>query len=74
MKPLISIIVNCRNGSKYLEKCLISIKSQKLQDWELIFYDNNSTDDSFKIYQKIKNDKLDTINQQKQKLYIKLEI
>ena len=57
MKPLISIIVNCRNGSKYLEKCLISIKSQKLQDWELIFYDNNSTDDSFKIYQKIKNDK-----------------
>tara|TARA_B100000886_G_scaffold295080_1_gene221775 strand:- start:33114 stop:33911 length:798 start_codon:yes stop_codon:yes gene_type:complete len=52
MSPLISVIVNCRNGSKYLEECLQSVKKQQYTNWELIFYDNQSTDESKKIFEK----------------------
>lgn len=57
MKPLVSIIVNCKNGSKYLEKCLSSIKNQTFQDWEVIFFDNNSTDNSFEIFNHYKDNR-----------------
>ena len=53
---LISIIVNCFNGEKYLRDTLDSIISQTYQDWELIFWDNKSTDLSAKIFQSY-NDK-----------------
>ena len=53
---LISIIVNCFNGEKYLRDALDSIISQTYQDWELIFWDNKSTDLSAKIFQSY-NDK-----------------
>ncbi len=52
MEPLVSIIVNCKNGENYLEKCLSSIENQIFQDWEVIFFDNNSLDDSTKIFKK----------------------
>ena len=40
--------MNCRNGEKYLEKSLKSIISQSHKNWELIFWDNNSSDNSKK--------------------------
>ena len=49
MKPLVSIIMNCHNGSKFLRESLMSIFSQTYDNWELIFFDNNSNDDSKKI-------------------------
>ena len=55
-KPLVSIIVNCYNGEKYLSQCLESIVNQTYQNWELIFWDNRSTDNSKKIFGKF-NDK-----------------
>ena len=45
----ISIIVNCHNGEKYLDKCIKSILNQKYQNFELIFFDNFSSDNSKKI-------------------------
>ena len=47
--PLISIIVNCHNGSKYLRQSLNSIFNQDYKKWEIIFVDNNSSDNSLKI-------------------------
>lgn len=47
--PVFSIIMNCRNGSKYLVESINSIKALKEINWELIFFDNKSTDDSLKI-------------------------
>ncbi len=44
--PLISVIMNCHNGEKYLKESLKSVKSQTFKNWELIFYDNNSSDNS----------------------------
>ena len=55
-KRLISIIINCYNGEKYLSKTLNSILSQKYKRYEVIFIDNCSTDSSAKIFKNI-NDK-----------------
>ena len=48
--PLVSIIMNCFNGEKYLKKSLESILDQTYQNWELIFWDNQSSDNSKEIY------------------------
>jgi glycosyltransferase involved in cell wall biosynthesis len=54
-KKLISIIVNCYNGEKYLYQTLQSILNQKYKNFEVIFVDNCSTDFSSKIYKKIRD-------------------
>ena len=46
---LISIIVNCHNGEKYLKECIKSVLDQTFTNWELIFYDNFSIDNSLSI-------------------------
>jgi len=48
-KPLVSIIMNCYNGEKFLSQSLKSIKLQTYRNWELIFWNNKSTDNSEKI-------------------------
>ena len=48
-KPLVSIIVNCYNGEKYLQEAINSIYAQSYQNWEIIFWDNNSNDNSAEI-------------------------
>lgn len=50
MNKLVSIIVNCFNGEKYLAECLQSIWDQKYKKWEVIFWDNQSSDNSKKIF------------------------
>ena len=47
---LVSIIVNCYNGEAYLDNALRSILHQSYPHWELIFWDNNSTDSSKSIF------------------------
>ena len=54
-EPLVSIIMNCYNGEKYLEESLKSIINQSYQNWELIFWDNLSEDNSKKIFEKYKD-------------------
>jgi glycosyltransferase involved in cell wall biosynthesis len=53
--PLVSIIVNCFNGEKYLEKALQSIINQTYKNWEVIFWDNQSIDNSKKIFLSFKD-------------------
>ena len=47
--PLVSIIMNCHNGERYLSESIRSIISQIYKNWELVFFDNNSNDNSSKI-------------------------
>ena len=47
--PLVSIIMNCFNGQDYLQDAIDSVINQSYQNWELIFWDNQSTDDTKKI-------------------------
>lgn len=48
--PLVSVIMNCYNGEKYLTESLNSLLNQNYSNWELIFWDNLSTDNSKKIF------------------------
>ena len=54
-KKLISIIINCHNGEKYLHKTLESILDQKYKNYEVIFVDNLSKDSSAEIFKKIQD-------------------
>ncbi len=55
---LITIILNCYNGEKYLNEALRSVLSQSYKNWELIFWDNKSTDRSKKIFKSFKDKRL----------------
>ncbi len=48
----VSILMNCFNGEEYLKQALNSIFSQTFTDWEVIFIDNYSTDNSVNIAKK----------------------
>ena len=56
--PLVSIIMNCYNGEKYLQEALESIINQTYENWELIFWDNQSTDNSSFIVQSYKDHRI----------------
>lgn len=43
-KPLVSVIINCYNGEKYLRETIDSVLAQTYENWELVFWDNQSTD------------------------------
>lgn len=57
-QPLVSVIVNCFNGAKYVDEAIESVLSQTYQNWELIFWDNQSTDNSATIFEKYKDARL----------------
>ncbi len=48
--PLISIVINCYNGEEYLRETIDSVLAQTYQHWEVIFWDNQSTDGSAGIF------------------------
>ena len=47
--PRVSIIMNVRNGASFLREALDSVMAQTFQDWEVILWDDRSTDDSSRI-------------------------
>jgi len=47
--PLVSVIMNCLNGEKYLREAIDSVYAQTYGNWEIIFWDNASTDQSGEI-------------------------
>ena len=54
-QPLVSIIMNCYNGEAYLHESIKSVLSQTYQNWELIFWDNKSKDNSAQIFKSYKD-------------------
>ncbi len=47
--PLISVLMNCLNCAKYLKEAVDSVYAQTYHNWEIIFWDNASTDRSAEI-------------------------
>lgn len=47
--PVVSVIMNCYNGSQYLEEAIKSVLNQTFENWELVFWDNCSSDSSVSI-------------------------
>ncbi len=50
-QPLVSVIMNCYNGEKYLKEAIDSVFAQEYQNWEIVFWDNASSDKSADIAQ-----------------------
>ncbi len=57
-QPLLSVIMNCYNGEKYLAEAIESVLGQTYENWEIVFWDNQSTDRSAKIFQSYKDPRL----------------
>ncbi len=49
--PLVTVIINCYNGAQYLREAIDSIYAQTYDNWEIVFWDNASTDNSGEIAQ-----------------------
>ena len=63
-KDLISVIVPVYNIEKYLPRCIDSILNQTYKNWEAIFINDGSTDNSLKILEeyKRKNERIKIID------------
>ena len=48
-KPLVSIIMNCYNSERFLKEAIDSVYAQTYENWEIIFWDNASEDNSAEI-------------------------
>jgi glycosyltransferase involved in cell wall biosynthesis len=49
IKPLVSVIIACKNNQKYIRQSLDSLKAQTYTNWELIIVDNFSSDLTYEI-------------------------
>lgn len=49
--PAVSVIMNCLNCAQYLKEALDSVFAQTFEDWEIVFWDNASSDASGAIAQ-----------------------
>lgn len=57
-QPLVSIVMNCYNSDEYLKEAIDSVLSQTYQNWEIIFWDNKSTDKSAEIVISYNDDRI----------------
>ena len=53
--PLVSVIMNIRNGAAFLREAMDSVMAQTFADWELIVWDDCSTDNSAAIVAEYKD-------------------
>lgn len=47
--PCVSVVMNCYNGECYLREAIDSVYAQTFTDWEIVFWDNASSDGSSDI-------------------------
>ncbi len=57
-QPLVSITMNCYNSDTYLVEAIESVFAQTYQNWEIIFWDNQSTDKSAEIVKSYKDERV----------------
>ena len=47
--PLVSVVMNCRNGERFVRETIDTVQQQTMGDLELVFWDNRSTDATAEI-------------------------
>jgi len=57
-RPKVSVIINVYNGEKYIDETVDAILRQSYQNFELIIFDNCSTDGTTNIRNRIDDDRL----------------
>ena len=56
-KPKVSVLVVNHNNAKFIPQCINSIINQTYSNHEIIFFDDNSKDESLKIIKKLQRKK-----------------
>lgn len=51
---MVSVIIPCYNGFRYMEKCLAALERQTNQDFEVIIVDDGSTDGSYEALEQFR--------------------
>ena len=57
-KPLVSILIANYNSSQYIQNCINSLSIQTYKNLEIIFFDDNSSDNSIDIIKQFSNVKI----------------
>lgn len=57
-QPLVSVIMNCYNSAQYLREAIESVLAQTYSHWEIVFWDNQSTDESAKVFKSYSDSRL----------------
>lgn len=71
MKPFFSIILPTYNQGNFLKICLESILNQTYRDWELIIVDNNSTDNTQNVINKMRDERFHVLKINNQNILAK---
>ena len=50
-----SVIINCLNGERFVKTAIDSVYKQTYKNWEIIFWDNGSTDNTAEIVKRFDN-------------------
>lgn len=58
MNQVVSVIMNCYNGEEFLHEAIDSLLAQTYREWELIFWDNQSSDRSAEIFKSYNDERL----------------
>ena len=61
---VVSVIMNCHNGEEFLKESVNSIINQTFTDWELIFFDNASSDKSLEIIKSFNDQRIKVFKSQ----------
>ena len=67
----VSILMNCYNSDRYLKESIDCVLDQTYKDWEIVFWDNQSTDSSAKIVKSYNEKRINTIMQINIRHYMK---
>ena len=64
-KPLVSIVINCYNSANYISRAINSVVNQTYTNWELIIWDDGSSDNTVNIVKKFKDERIRLFSQEK---------
>ena len=64
-KPLVSILLNCFNASLFISRAIRSVINQSYTNWELIIWDDGSTDSTVNEIKKFKDHRIKFFAQKK---------
>ena len=65
MNPRVSVLMNCRNGAEYIQEAVDSLLAQTYADWELVAWDDGSTDETRTILRSYRDSRIRVVHSSK---------